>query len=312
MAITISQLTAFLAVVRAGSVTAAADELVVTQPSVSAAIAALGHELGCELFIRTGRGVRPSDAGRAFAPYAEEVVGLLKSGQTAAQEAGAVAAARLRIAAVTTAAESFVPSLMRAFSRLHPAVELTLAVGNLRDVINRVLTHTDDVAISEQPPRDARLGVEPFVSNPIVCITSPDDPAAGGPRVTSAALAERPWLLREPGSGTRAITDRFLMARGISPRTLTVGSNGAIKQAAREHLGIALVSRAAVAADLEHGWLGEIKLADGPAAQSWSVLRSAVGPVRPTVVEFIGFLRNIAEHGAPLNGRPQLVTAGRR
>ena len=66
------------------------------------------------------------------------------------------------------------------------------------------------------------------------------------------------------------------MARRIGPRTLTLGSNGAIKQAAREHLGIALLSHAAVAADLEHGWLGEIKLVDGPAAQPWFVLRSAV------------------------------------
>src|ERR1700746_3715903 len=115
MAITVTQLSAFLAVIRGGSVTAAADTLLVTQPSVSAAVAALGRELGCELFEREGRGIRPTEAGAAFAPYAADVLGLLEQGRQAAQEAPATVARRLRIAAVTTAAESFVPLLMRAF-----------------------------------------------------------------------------------------------------------------------------------------------------------------------------------------------------
>src|SRR5436190_12653720 len=70
MAITVTQLRAFLAVIEGGSVTAAADALVVTQPSVSSALAGLGRELGCELFKRSGRGIRLTEAGAAFAPYA--------------------------------------------------------------------------------------------------------------------------------------------------------------------------------------------------------------------------------------------------
>src|ERR1700752_1268739 len=87
LAITVTQLTAFLAVVRGGSVTAAADELIVTQTSVSSAIAALGRDLGCELFERAGRGVQLTDAGRAFVPYAEAALGLLEVGRQAAREA---------------------------------------------------------------------------------------------------------------------------------------------------------------------------------------------------------------------------------
>ena len=296
MAITFTQLTSFLAVVRGGSVTAAADELVVTQPSVSAAVAALGRELGCELFVRAGRGIRLTEAGRAFAPYAEDVVGLIKSGQSAAREAAAISAARLQIAAVTTAAESFVPGLMRSFSEQHPEVELTLVVGNHQDVLSRVLTHTDDVAICGRPPRDSRLFARPFRDNEIVCITAPDDPAASAAPVEAAALAKRPWLLREPGSGTRTLNERFLAQRGLNPRTLTLGSNGAIKQAARERLGVSLLSRATVATELAHGWLGEIKLKDGPGPRPWFVLRSAVGPIRPAVTQFTTFL-GIAEPG---------------
>jgi LysR family transcriptional regulator, low CO2-responsive transcriptional regulator len=84
VAITVTQLTSFLAVIRGGSVTAAAEQLVVTQPSVSAAVAALSRELGVDLTQRAGRGVVPTRAGEAFAPYASDVLGLLNQGRRVA------------------------------------------------------------------------------------------------------------------------------------------------------------------------------------------------------------------------------------
>jgi len=296
VAITHTQLAAFLAVIRGGSVTAAADELVVTQPSVSSALAALGRELGSGLFERAGRGIRLTDAGAAFAPYAEDVIGLLEDGRRAAREAAHLAARRLHIAAVTTAAESFVPPLMRAFSVQRPEIEMTLAVGNRQDVLGRVLAHAVDVAISGKPPADARLFAEPLIDNEIACVTAPDDPAIANGPLEAIDLAERAWLLREAGSGTRALNEQFLAERGLEPTTLTLGSNGAIKQAARAGLGVSLLSRAAVEGELASGRLGEIRLTDGPATRPWFVLRSAVGPVRSQVDEFIAFAQNAAAH----------------
>lgn len=269
--------------------TAAADELIVTQPSVSSAIGALGRELGCELFERSGRGLRLTDAGRAFRPYAEDVIGLLEHGRHAAREAAGQAARRLQIAAVTTAAESFVPTLMRAFAEQHPDIELSLAVGNREEVLGRVLRHTADVAISGKPPSDVRLRAEPLMENEIACVTGPDDPAAHGGAIPAGELDGRPWLLRELGSGTRILNERFLAERGLRPRTLTLGSNGAIKQAARAGLGVSLLSRAAVEAELEAGLIGEIRLTDGPETRPWFMLRSAVGAATPALESFIAF-----------------------
>jgi DNA-binding transcriptional LysR family regulator len=291
MAITVTQLTAFLAVVRGGSVTAAADELIVTQPSVSAAIAALSRELGSELFERAGRGIRPTDAGTAFAPYAEDVMGLLDQGRRAAREAAAVAASKLKIAAVTTAAESFVPPLMRAFGQDHPGLELALDVGNRQRVLERVLSHAADVAVTGRPPADDRLVAMPIMDNEIVCITSPEDRLVGSGPISVGDLADRAWLLREPGSGTRTLGEQFLTDRDLNPETLTLGSNGAIKQAARVGLGVSLLSRAAVQAEIEAGLLGELELADPPPPRPWFVLHSAVGPVRAPVAAFVAFVR---------------------
>ena len=203
MAITITQLRSFLAVVRTGSVTAAADELVVTQPSISAAVTALAGEVGTPLLEREGRGVRPTSGGAAFAAYAADVIGLLDEGRRAAQEAADPAERMLRIAAVTTAAESFVPELMHRFRTLRPNIGLTLSVGNRRRVWEMVLQHEADVGFGGRPPGDDRIEAHAFRANDLVLIAAADDPLAGGDPVAPDDLRGRPWLLREPGSGTR-------------------------------------------------------------------------------------------------------------
>jgi DNA-binding transcriptional LysR family regulator len=291
MAITLTQLSSFLAVVRGGSVTAAADELVVTQPSVSSALASLGRELGCSLFERYGRGIRLTEAGSAFAPYASEVLGLLESGRQAAREAASLAARTLRIAAVTTAAESFVPPLMRAFAQRHEGIELILEVGNRDEVLDWLRGRSVDVAFSGRPPSEERLSAEPIEENEIVCITAPDDPQLGERPLTPAELERSTWLLREHGSGTRALNEQFLVEHGLSPNTLTLGSNGAIKQAARAGLGISLISRAAAEGELASGRLGELALSQPPPSRPWYLLHPAGGPCRPAVEDFLAFVR---------------------
>src|SRR5215213_10908390 len=157
MAVTLTQLVAFLTVVRRGSVTAAAEELVVTQPSVSAAVSALERELGVRLTERAGRTVRPTAAGAAYAPYAAEVLGLLSQGARVAREAEEARPNTLRISAVTTAGEYLVPQLIQAFHERRPDLEISLDVGNRELVFQRVLEHRVGVGGSGRIADDERV-----------------------------------------------------------------------------------------------------------------------------------------------------------
>jgi LysR family transcriptional regulator, low CO2-responsive transcriptional regulator len=291
MAVTVTQLRSFLAVARTGSVTAAAEELVVSQPSVSAAVSALTRELGVELTERVGRNVRPSPAGEAFAAYAADVIGLLDQGARAAREVAERTAAELRIGAVNTAGEHIVPQLMRAFGARHPDVALTVDVGNRERVFERLRTHRSDVAIGGRPPVDGIVG-EPFLDNPIVVITAADDPLAQARRVPVEQLGARPWLLREEGSGTRSMTEEFLAGHDLRPPIRTLGSNGAIKQAARAGLGVSLQSRLSAHLELELGMLATISVDVPLPRRQWYVMRPAHGPVRPAVERFLEFVRS--------------------
>ena len=294
MAITMTQLRSFLAVVETGSVTAAAEELYVTQPSVSAAVSALSKEVGADLTVRLGRSVEPSAAGKAFAPYAAHVIGLLDQGGLAAREAAGVAERELRIAAVTTAAEHIVPQLVQEFSARHPELALTLDVGNRQRVFREVAGHRVDAAVGGRPPADGQLSGEPFLDNPILLITAPGDPLARRRSVPVEELGTRPWLLREPGSGTRAMTEEFLARHELQPRMLTMGSNGAIKQAARSGLGVSLQSRAATALELKNGLLGTISLREPLPNRQWFVLWPSTGPLREPVRQFLEFVTSPA------------------
>ena len=291
MAVTVTQLRSFLAVVRTGSVTAAAEELVLSQPSVSAAVSALTRELGVDLTERVGRNVRPSPGGRVFASYAADVVGLLDQGARAAREAADSAVTELRIGAVTTAGEHIAPQLMQAFAARHPEVTLSLDVGNRERVFEQLRTHQSDIAIGGRPPDDGFVGRR-FLDNPIVVVTAPDDPLADRRRVRVEELGARPWLLREEGSGTRSMTEEFLAAHDLHPPMRTLGSNGAIKQAARAGLGISLQSRLATHLEIELGLLGTIHVDVPLPGRHWYAIRPARGPGRPAVERFLRFVHS--------------------
>jgi LysR family transcriptional regulator, low CO2-responsive transcriptional regulator len=289
MGITLTQLTAFLTVVRRGSVTAAAEELVVTQPSVSAAVSALERELGLALTERAGRTLRPTPAGAAYAVYASDVLGLLEEGARAAREAAGEESRTLRVSAVTTAGEYLAPQLIQAFRERHPELELSLDVGNRERVFRNLLDHAADVAITGRIPPGGQLVGEAFADNEFVLITASGDALARRPWVAVEELSGRPWLLREPGSGTRTLCEDWLAGQGIEPRVLTLGSNGAIKQAARSGLGVALQSKVAVELEMSLGLLETISPRGGLPRRRWHVVRSAIGPLRAEVEAFMAF-----------------------
>jgi LysR family transcriptional regulator, low CO2-responsive transcriptional regulator len=298
VAVTVTQLSAFLSVVRLGSITAAAEELVVTQPSVSAAVAALERELGVELTERAGRGIRPTPAGEAYARYATDVLALLKRGSEVAADTARGAASRLRITAVTTAGEYLLPPLVSAFREQHPELEVSVDVGNRQEVFRRLEAHEADVAISGRAPDGRGFAATPFLDNEFVLITAPGDPLAKRPWVAVDELAGSPWLMREQGSGTRRVSELYLESHQLRPSLLTLGSNGAIKNAARMGLGIALQSRDALEFELGSGRLASITPRGGLPKRAWHVVKSTVGPSSEAVEAFVAYVRSPAAREA--------------
>ena len=280
--LTVTQLRAFLAVARSGGVQTAAAQLHVSQPSVSAALGALARELGVQLVERDGRGVRLTEAGSAFVPYAAEVLGLLDQGRQAAVEADGLRRARIRVVAVNTAGEYLLPPLIQAYRRDHPGAEILLEIGNRATVFERLTSHRADLGVGGRPPGN-ELDGSPFLANELIVVG----------REPTAELDSATWLLREPGSGTRAATEQFLADLGLEPpERLTLGSNGAVKQALSIGLGVTLISSHAVGPELRDGRLVQIPASGTPLVRPWYVLLPRGVPTRPAVSRFCDFLRS--------------------
>src|SRR5690349_11054413 len=305
---TLNQLRTFLAVAEHESVHGAAQELVVTQAAVSASLAALQKALGVALVTPDGRGLRLTDAGRAYAGYVRRILGLLDEAGLAAAACADPERGELRIAAVTTAAEQVVPGILGGFRRDHPLTGVRLEAGNRDQVRSLLDRHLVDLVVSGRPEPGWEVAVHAVRPHELVVVAAPglaaDAAQAAGPGETPgpasasgagdaagllAWLARQTWLLREPGSGTRASTAALLTEMDIAPLALMVGSNGAIRESARVGLGVTLVSRDAVAAELAAGQLAEIGVPGTPLHRDWYLLarREEVPPPASRLVDHV-------------------------
>jgi DNA-binding transcriptional LysR family regulator len=295
---TLNQLRSFLAVAESGSVRAAAEDLVVTQAAVSASIAALQKSLGVALVTPDGRGLRLTDAGASYARYARRILGLLDEAGRAAAAAADPERGELRIAAVTTAAEQIVPGILGGFRLRHPQTGVRLEAGN-RDRVRSLLDrHQVDLVLTGRPEPAWDVVVHAVRAHELVVVAAPELSAAArtGEGAGAAAgaetdrllpwLARQTWLLREPGSGTRASTDALLADLDISPLTLMVASNVAIRESAQVGLGVTLLSRDAVAAELAEGKLAEILVPGTPLHRDWYLL-ARPGPLPPAATRLV-------------------------
>ncbi|MEP6477662.1 MAG: LysR family transcriptional regulator [Actinomycetota bacterium] len=269
---TLGQLRTFLAVARAGSVRRAAASLVVTEPSVSAGVAALSRELGVGLTERVGRGIRLTAAGREFAVYAAQILGLADRAGRAAREA-AGGPGHVRLAAVTTAGEYVLPQIIAGFLKEQPGLQVSIEVGNRSSTVAKLMDHEADLAIGGRPPAGGELDGRAFLDNPLVVVGVADHRLRGSNGFDPRKLSGETWLLRESGSGTREATEEFLAANQVEPGSImNVGSNGAIKRAVALGLGVTLISRGAVADELASGDLALLPTKGTPLARSWYML----------------------------------------
>jgi LysR family transcriptional regulator, low CO2-responsive transcriptional regulator len=286
---TLTQLRTFLAVAETGSVRAAAERLVVTQPAVSMAVAALERSLGVVLTVRDGRGLRLSPAGQTFADYARQVLALLEAGAEAAVGGDAPERGRLRLGAVTTAAENVLPAFLAGFRHRYPEVRIQLEVGNRSRVWDLLGHHEVDIVVAGRPPEQEPFVVRARRENALVLVSAPDRTL-----VDRDELGRETWLLREPGSGTRRAVEDLLNHLGIDPPTFTLGSNGAIRESVQAGLGVSVLSRDAVADQIERATLREWDLSPFPVTRPWHVVTRSDRPIPATASLFVEHL--IADH----------------
>ena len=254
MAINLHHLRLFTAVVREGGFTRAAAKLNLSQPAISKSLNELERQLDVDLLDRSGRSIRLTDAGRTLFARASELFGVERAAEQELRELRGLKRGTLRIAASTTIATYMLPHYLGRFHTRHPRVRIQTTSANTRTVLRMLLEFRVDVALVEGPVSNPRVVVHPWRDDELIVIAPPDHPLRSVPSVTVQMLANESFLVREPGSGTRTVTEQALARHGVRlGNTMRVGGTEAIKQAVAARLGLAIVSRAAAADQLALG-----------------------------------------------------------
>lgn len=256
---------------RAGSTRAAAERLSRSQSAASAALTELEAALGVPLFDRFGRRLLLNENGRALLPKAASLIDQALELQ---QLFGSEHAMPLKLAASLTIGEVLMPERVASWQALHPDSPVQLMIGNTREVVAAVAALEVDIGFIEGPQAHPDLLLEPWLADEMVVVAAPAHPLALSRRITREALRGARWAMREPGSGSREMVDRWLLEHlGSIEVAFELGSLEAIRRLVAEGVAVGCLSRLAVAASLAQGSLVALRTGLPPARRRLAIVR---------------------------------------
>lgn len=271
--ISLRQLQVFESVARHLNHSRAATELFLSQPAVSMQIKQAESAVGLPLFEQTGKKLHLTTAGEELLRYARAMLQLMNEMESAFDEMKGLERGRLTIAAVSTA-NYFMPQLLAKFVQAHPKIQVSLSVANRDAVVKQVADNVADLAIMGQPPQGADMRLEAFMENPLVVIAAPTHPLARTKKIQAKQLAKETFLLREQGSGTRGVVERYFASHKLAlPAHMEMDTNEAIKQSVQAGMGLAIISRHGIELELETKRLAILDVTGFPIVRHWYIVQ---------------------------------------
>lgn len=287
---TLRQLKVFESVARNLSYTRAAEELYLTQPTVSIQLKQLTDIVGLPLLEQIGKRVYLTDTGRELLKVCRDIFDGLSRFEMLVSDMKGVKAGKLRLAVITTA-KYFVPRLLGQFCQRYPGIDVSLKVTNRERVLQRMVENQDDLYVLGTPPGNMDIVVEPFLENPLVVVAASNHPLATEKNISPQRLANEQFLMREPGSGTRLATEQFFGERGLKLKVrMELGSNEAIKQAVTGGLGIAVLSAHTLALERNSEELVFLDVKDFPIRRHWHLAYPKDKQLSVVALAFLEFL----------------------
>ncbi len=269
---TLHQLRIFLAVARNNSFARAAEELHLSPPTLSLQVKQLSETVGQPLFEQLGKKIYLTAAGKTLAEACEDLEARMERLAEDLAALQGVERGSLKLAILTTVKYT-VPKLLGGFCAAHPGIEVAMVVGNREKLLQRLASNQDDLYIMGQPPEQMDVVSEAFADNPLVLVAPPSHPLVGQKAIPAKKLSHEPFILREPGSGTRLTAEKFFHTHGVVLRNrLEVGSNEAIKQTVAGGLGLAVLSTHTVAPEIALGELAQLDVQGFPLIRQWHVV----------------------------------------
>jgi LysR family transcriptional regulator, low CO2-responsive transcriptional regulator len=304
---TLRQLKVFEAVARLASQSRAAEALHLTQPAVSTQIAKLAEHAGLPLFEQLGKKLFLTAAGKELLHHCRLIIAQFEAAEAAMTHFKGVAGGRLNVS-VISAGDYFLPSLLVEFARRHEGVEINLSVNSRGELLDRLNDNLTDLAVMVRPPDDADVLAEAFAPHPYVVVAPRGHALLAERAIPLARLVREPFIVREPGSDTRASMSDALGRQGARLNVaLEIKSTETIKQAVIAGMGVAFLSAHTVSRELGDGSLVVLDVHGFPVMLHWYLVQRRGKRLPPVAQAFREFLLRdgaaLIERFVPLRAR---------
>ena len=297
----------FVEVARSGSVTRAAEALSLSQPSVSGRLQTVEAELGEQLLVRTPRGVRLTDAGREFLPYAERAVRAVHDGQVVLDELREVHRGRLVLGAAPAVSTYFLPGALKRFVTEHPGIRISVRTGHSEEVLAMVLADQVQIGLVRSL-QHSEIEVHPCYEDELVLLVSPSHPFSSRRIVSLEEVAREGLVLFDRTSSYYELTRGLFLDSGIVPSTaMELDNIEAAKKMVELGMGVALLPRVAVAREVAFGTMVPVVIADAPTIHRpvLAIHRRGPGLAGPGLA-FLALLRALGAQ-EPIEPRPNVL-----
>ena len=309
--VTLRQLRVFTEVAKRLSFVRAAEALHLTPPAVTMQIKELESQVGLPLFDRQGRTVSLTTTGEYFLVYAKKMVSTMKDAEDAMARLKRIETGLLNIGLVGTA-KYFVPHLLARFREEHTGVEVRLQVtGNREQLVALLHANEVDLAVMGRPPKELATRSEPFAAHPMVFVCRPDHPLMAREGITVASLGAYPFIVREPGSGTRKTMEDFFDKHHFTPRiSMEMSSNETIKQAVMAGMGISFLSLHTIGLEVRSGLISLLEVEGTPIMRTWNLVHLLSKLLSPAAEAFRYYVLEEGEAYLRAHDEPLLPRAG--
>ncbi|MBP0012986.1 MAG: LysR family transcriptional regulator [Roseofilum sp. SBFL] len=269
---TLHQLKVFEAAARHGSFTRAAEELYLTQPTISMQVKQLTKAVGMPLFEQIGKRLYLTEAGQELFAACCDVFDRISQLEMTISDLKGLKQGQLKLSVITTA-KYFVPRLLGPFCQRYPGVDFALQVFNHEGLLARMSENLDDLYILSQVPENLDVAAHQFLENPLVVLAQREHPLVGQQKIPIERLSGEQFIMREEGSGTRRAVEKLFNEENISVKVkLELGSNEAIKQAIVGGLGLSVLSLHTLALEGATGKLAILDVEHFPIERNWFVV----------------------------------------
>jgi DNA-binding transcriptional LysR family regulator len=305
MTLLLAQIEAFIEVARTRNVSRAADALFVTQPALTARLQKLEDELDAKLFARTPRGMKLTEAGEVFLPHAVKALDSLADGRRIVNSFERGGAGRLALGAAPAVSTYVLPSILKRFAVGHPRVNVSVKTGHSEEILELVLRENVDLGLV-RALRHPDIATTPLYEDRLILVAEPRHRLASHGSIHLDAMAREQLVLFDRTSSYTELTHALFRGAGVQPEgVMELDNIDAAKKMVEQGLGVALLPHTAVAAELEHGSLKAVTLAEAEAPRQRIVIfrRRDAGPPSGPLQAFLNCLSDL---------RPSLQEAAHR